>query len=313
VDLTVRVYDELLAGTLLYKQSFSAVPLHSGVYEITLGPTGAASDVPTPPVTTSLATALAGDLVSVGPGRFIEVAVDSNPPLPRSQLLSAAYALRAERAATAAAADSAAIALDVTSLNGLPVEVVSEMYEHFNFDGFGPANTDPLEGIGDVDGDGIANFVDADNDGDGFGDSQEVSLGLGVVTPNVLGVSPTSGPAHSIFDVQVSGTGFQPGMTVQFGSQVFSPFQLTPTAADVTVGPLQPGGALLRATNPNGQISPFSQTFTVSAVAFNASDHLTFDIKGTATTRSAEPTSTPTAPPASGWRRKSTSQWRGTR
>jgi hypothetical protein len=282
VDLTIRVYDALLVGTLLYKQSFSAVPLNVGVFNVTLGPTGAATDVPTPPVTTSLVTALAGDLVSIGADRFIEITVDGDPPLPRSQLLSAAYALRADKAGTATSAETAAIALDTTSINGLPSMVVSEMYEHFNFDGGGPANTDPLEGVGDLDGDGIANFVDTDNDGDTLPDAQEVDLGLGVnlITPNLISLGPSTGLANTVFSVHLTGTSFEPGMSVQFGSEFPTPTNVTATGADVQVGPQPPGVVSVGVTRTNGQVAPFPRLFTFAAVSFTANVHLTFDIQG---------------------------------
>jgi hypothetical protein len=216
VDLVVRIYDELLAGTLLYVQSFAAVPLADGVFSVALGPTGSASDAPANPLTTSLATALSGDLVAIGPGRFVELTVGTEDALPRTQVLAVPAALRAETAGTATSAETAAVALDVASVNGVSPEVLSEIYEHASFDGGGPPNTDPLEGVGDVDGDGIANFMDPDNDGDGMTDAVEQGQGSGVnlITPTITGTSPTSGLANSAFDVQVSGTSFQPGLAV---------------------------------------------------------------------------------------------------
>jgi hypothetical protein len=285
VDLTIRIYDELLAGTLLYKQVFSAVPLADGVFSLSLGPTGASGDTPTPPLTTSLATALAGDLVSIGPDRFVEVTVNAEPALPRSQVLSVPFALRADKAGTATAAETAAIALDVASVNGLPALVVSEMYEHFNFDGGGPPNTDPREGFGDVDGDGIANFVDADNDGDFLGDLQEVQQtdsDMNLVTPVLTGLSPSSGLANSIFSVEIQGTSFQPGMSVQFGAQSPAPFDVTPTSAQVTVGPQPAGQVSVQVTLPNGEDAPTPRSFAFAAPAFDVTDHLTFDVQDTA-------------------------------
>ena len=90
---------------------------------------------------------------------------------------------------TATSAETAAVALDTASVNGLPAEAVSQIYQHFSFDGAGGLpNDDPLEGLGDADGDGVANFLEFDNDADGFTDAQELSFATGVnlVTPNEL-------------------------------------------------------------------------------------------------------------------------------
>jgi hypothetical protein len=109
VDLTLRVYDSASGGTLLYKQSFVGVPLDAGVFTVTLGPTGSATDTPANPLTTDLTTALAGDLSGTGPSRFLQVTVGSEAPLARTQILSAPYAMRAE---SAESADVATTALD---------------------------------------------------------------------------------------------------------------------------------------------------------------------------------------------------------
>jgi hypothetical protein len=42
VDLTIRIFDAPTAGTLVYEQTFAAVPLSKGVFSVKLGPTGAA-------------------------------------------------------------------------------------------------------------------------------------------------------------------------------------------------------------------------------------------------------------------------------
>jgi hypothetical protein len=55
----VRIFDALLRRTLVYRQR--AVPVAHGVFTISLDPTGDANDGSTTPLTTSLATAIAGD------------------------------------------------------------------------------------------------------------------------------------------------------------------------------------------------------------------------------------------------------------
>src|SRR5262245_20520033 len=73
VDLTIRIFDAPSSGTLLYVQDFADVPLADGAFSVMLGPTGRATDSPVDPLTTSLVTALAGDLAATAPGRFVEV------------------------------------------------------------------------------------------------------------------------------------------------------------------------------------------------------------------------------------------------
>jgi DNA-binding FrmR family transcriptional regulator len=72
--------------------------LNDGVFSVQLGPTGEGSDAPTNPLTTDLATALAGDAGITAPVRFLEVTVGGDGALTRTQILSSAYALRATSA-----------------------------------------------------------------------------------------------------------------------------------------------------------------------------------------------------------------------
>jgi hypothetical protein len=112
VDLTVRIYDEGLGGgTLLYLQHFTGVALSAGVFSVEIGPTGASTDTPDDPLTTSLGEALAGDLAATGPQRFLEVTVGSEGALSRTQIMLVPYALRAESAASADTAFTAVTAL----------------------------------------------------------------------------------------------------------------------------------------------------------------------------------------------------------
>ncbi len=120
VDLTLRIYDAAASGTLLYVQDFADVPLVDGAFTLALGPTGRATDAPTDPLTTSLVAALAGDLAATAPGRFVEVTVNTDPPLPRERVLAVPFALRA---ASAASAETAESANSVTHVGGVPPEV----------------------------------------------------------------------------------------------------------------------------------------------------------------------------------------------
>jgi len=258
VDLTARLYDAGSGGTLIFMQSFTGVALDDGHFTVNLGPTGAASDSPTNPLTTNLREALTGDL-GAGAGRFVEITVNAEPPLARVQLMLVPYALRADQAATA---DVALRALDTQAVDGVDGSVVGQLFEAWNFDG-GPPSSDPREGTGDVDGDGQANFVDADNDNDGISDTNEVNGGtnINLVTPTIGSVSPTSGTDSQPTLVTITGTGFLPGLTAKFGAQTFNP-DTSPTSFQVTLAP-QPAGAVpdLLVTNPNGESALRARAF----------------------------------------------------
>lgn len=47
VDLTFRLWDQGSSGTLLYKQDRGNTSLVDGVFTVQIGPTGAATDLPT--------------------------------------------------------------------------------------------------------------------------------------------------------------------------------------------------------------------------------------------------------------------------
>jgi hypothetical protein len=236
VDLTARLYDAASGGTLLFKQSFSSVELSDGHYTLSLSPTGEATDSPANPLTTSLRSALTGDLAA-GPGRFVEITLDTDPPLARVQLVLVPYALQADHAATS---DVATQSLDTQAVAGLDGGVLTELFEHYNDDG-GPPAADPTEGTADVDGDGEMNFVDPDNDNDSRSDSVEVSSGtnINLVTPFTNTVAPNSGPALSVTAVTVTGTGYLPGLTATVGTQSFNP-SVTATSFTLNVGPKPP-------------------------------------------------------------------------
>ena len=221
VDLTLRIYDAVAGGVLVYKQSFPSVTLSDGVFTVQLGPAGEGSDAPANPLTTSLATALGGDTGPTSPLRFLEVTVGSDGPLARTQILSSAYAVRASSAATADTATSAQTADDVANVGGVAAAYVTQFFKYFAADGSDPPNDDPREGLADVDGDGLANFMDPDNDGDGLSDHEELlaNSDINLVSPRITSVSPNKLFFDSSATVVVQGTGFQPGLSVAFGTQ----------------------------------------------------------------------------------------------
>src|SRR5262245_64620424 len=106
-DVTARIYDAASGGTLLFKQSFTGVPEQAQHhFTVNLGPTGAAADSPTNPLTTNLRAALTGDLAAGG-GRFVELTVNADPPLARVALVLVPYAMRADHPTTADVANQA--------------------------------------------------------------------------------------------------------------------------------------------------------------------------------------------------------------
>jgi len=223
VDLDFALFDAATGGTALWSELHADVSVVDGVYDVTLG-----SGTPLTPAL--LAT---GDM-------YLEISVEGETLSPRRQLLAVPYALRAAEA---------------ESLDGLPGAYFTEMLHHFDFDGGSPENLDPQEGLGDTDGDGVANFIDPDNDGDGLSDQLEVSQGsdINVVTPDITGFSPPSALAAFPATLTVNGTTFEPGMSVQFGAETPTPTNLTPTSFDVSVSAVPVGDASVVVTIPNGQ------------------------------------------------------------
>jgi hypothetical protein len=261
-DVTARIYDAASGGTLVYKQTFTNVTETGLHFTIQLGPIGDATDTPANPLTTSLRTALTGDLAA-GAGRFVEVTLDTNPPLARVQLVLVPYAMRADHATTS---DVASNALDTQAVNGLDGVALEALFQVYNDDG-GPPSTDPREGTGDADGDGAVNFVDPDNDNDALTDTQEVTLGteVNLPTPRITDVAPNSGHGDVTTQVTVTGTGFVPGLTAQFGAQSAPVSSVTSTSFLADVGP-HPGPSFpvavdLTVTNANGQFDALGAAF----------------------------------------------------
>jgi hypothetical protein len=265
-DVTARIYDAASGGTLLYKQSFTAVPEEAQhQFTVNLGPTGAATDSPTNPLTTNLRAALTGDLAA-GTSRFVEITVNTDPPLARVALVLVPYAMRADHATTA---DVANQALDTQAVNGTDGAVLTQLLDNFDEDGRGVLlGGDPREGTADPDGDGVMNFIDRDNDNDGLDDVDEVFVGStnpNLVTPFNLFLSPTTGLEGQSTVVTIGGTGFQPGLTAVLGSQTFNPGSVTPTSFSITVGPQPAGAKNLTVTNANGEAAARSNAFTFTA------------------------------------------------
>lgn len=258
VDLTLRIWDAVAGGTLVYKQSFPAVALANGVFTVQLGPSGVGTDTPSNPLTTDLATALAGDAGATAPVRFLEVTVGTDGALARTQILSSAYAVRAS---SAAAADTAT---NATGVGGFSAEYVTQFLTYSQADGGDPPNTDPSEGLADVDGDGRANFVDPDNDNDGLSDVFELSQGsdINLVTPTVTQITPSTGSDATPTPVTVTGTNFQAGLAFTIGSQTPSASSLTPTSFQAIVGPQPAGTVNVSVTLANGQSASLPGAFT---------------------------------------------------
>jgi hypothetical protein len=280
VDLTVRVYDAISGGTLVYKQSFAGVALVDGVFSIVLGPSGLATDTPANPLTTSFETALSGDLAATGASRFLEVTVGASGALPRTQFLSVPYAFQARRA------ESADVAAEAGEFGGLPSEAFAEIYTHFPFDGLEPPNEDPSEGLGDVDGDGIPNFLDKDNDNDlrPDSDANELAGGINLVTPLIQSLVPSTLTTFG-GSVAVSGQFFEPGLAVDLSGEPLVPQNLTATGFEVSVGWHDFSTLSLTVTRLNGQTDSEPLTFQDPpypnhGLSVNASARLTLDAKG---------------------------------
>lgn len=226
VDLDFALFDVDTGGSALWSELHTDVSVVDGVYDVALG-----SITPLTP------TLLAGSSV------YLEITVDGETLTPRRQLLAVPYALRA------AEADAAA------TVGGFSQGYFNQMIQYFAFDGPGPSNLDPREGLADADGDGRANFIDSDNDDDGLTDAVEVSQGsdINLVTPTLTSFAPPSAPAAFPAAVTVNGTNFQAGMTLQFGAESPTPMNVTATSFDVDVSQAPAGDATVLVMLPNGE------------------------------------------------------------
>lgn len=228
VAMTFDLFDALTAGTSLWSESHPSVTVTEGIYHVALGS-----------VTPIDAATLAGGSV------FLEISVDGETLAPRQQLLAVPYAVRAAVAETAES---------VPSIDGVPDEFVSQLFLHTNFDG-GPPNDDPREGFADTDNDGTLNFIDSDNDDDGLTDTVEVAQGsdINAVTPTIGGFAPPTADGFVTTAVTLSGTTFDPGVNVAFGSENPTAYDITPTSLKVDVGPQPPGTVGVTVTHSNGE------------------------------------------------------------
>lgn len=78
--LTISLHDAEIGGSQLYTQTYSAVVVDGGMFDVELGP-------------------LSDELLGQAPALWVQTAVDGEAPLPRRRLLSVAYALHARLAA----------------------------------------------------------------------------------------------------------------------------------------------------------------------------------------------------------------------
>ena len=72
------------------------------------------------------------------------------------------------------------------------------------------------------------------------------------VQPDITSLSPPNAPWTETSTITVLGSGFEPGLTVDFGTESPTPQALTPTQFTVQVGPQAFSTIDVRVTNPNG-------------------------------------------------------------
>lgn len=225
VDLDFALFPGLTGGTAVWSESHLGVSVVDGVYSVALGET----------------TPIDVSILEAGPV-FLEIRVEGETLVPRQQLLSVPYARVAERA---------------QNVGGVQTLFLEQMIEQYDFDGGLPANTDPSEGTGDADGDGVANFLDADNDADGLGDAQEVAAGssINLRTPRLERVTPNSVVTYVPVTLLVEGTHLETIQSARFGPQSATPTDVTPTSFRITVTPdtLSASLPVVIATLANGQ------------------------------------------------------------
>lgn len=249
VDFIFSLYDSLENGLQLWAESQTAIPVNTGIYNVILGSVT--------PLTTDIL-----DSASI----YLEISVNGEILSPRQRLLAVPYALKA---------------LESENVGGVSNVFIQQLFQNVNYDGQSLANDDPLQGVVDTDADGLANFIDPDNDGDGINDDAEITnnTGVNLVTPIISAISgPTSvdgASAHAGVPsvVTITGTGFIAGLTVEIGTETPIAENLTSTSFDVTVGEGQGAGpASVTVTNPNGEMVTSSMNFY---------EHIAFITSGT--------------------------------
>lgn len=236
INFNFSLFDNATGGTQLWSESQPGVTVSAGIYTVVLG-----SVVP-----------LTTETLSNG-AVYLEVSVGGEILLPRKRLLAVPYALKAE---------------DAENIAGIPGGFIEQLYQHIDYDGQSIANNDPREGVADVDGDGLANFIDPDNDGDGFVDNVEVSNGTGVnlITPLISSIAnevgSATGRAGEAKIMTITGSGFLAGLTIQVGAENPTPQNLTSTSFEITVGMGQSeGNTAVTVTNPNAEVATSSMYF----------------------------------------------------
>lgn len=230
VDFNFTLFDAVTGGAQLWSESQTGVPVTDSMYTVALGSVT--------PISTGI---LNGGTV------YLEVSVGGEILSPRQRLLAVPYALNAEQA---------------NNVAGISGVFIQQLFLNKDWDGQSIANDDPLEGFLDVDGDGLANFMDPDNDNDGFTDDQEVVNGTSVnlVTPTISATTPGAAGYPTL--ETVTGSGFLAGLAVQVGTENPTPQSLTSTSFDITVGAAQvPGSVAITVTNPNAEIATGLMTF----------------------------------------------------
>lgn len=241
VDLDFDLFDVATGGTSVWSESHTAVDVLDGVYDVVLGSTA--------PITPALVS---------GGALWLEVTVDGETLSPRQRLLAVPYAVRADTAENA------------ENVGGVSNLFITELYQHFNADGGGPANDDPSEGVADTDGDGIANFIDPDNDDDGISDATESAQGsdINLVTPTITLIAPSTVDGALTTRVSVNGTNFEAGMAATFGSETPTLLGLTPTFFEFDIGPAAvSSGAAVTLANGQSALASFEIVSTVPMIA----------------------------------------------
>lgn len=232
VAMAFELFDAAANGTSLWTEAHPVVTVTDGVYSVALG-----SSTPLTP-----AVLASGNV-------FLEVSVGGEVLTPRQQLLAVPYALRAT---------------DTDNVDGLSSTALTQIYAHVDLDGGLPPNDDPREGLGDSDGDGLANFVDPDNDDDGISDAAEVAGGsdINVITPIANGTSPGSAPSGVATLVSVLGANFDASAQVVFGSQTPAVTFIDAGTLEVQVGPQGDGPVDVEVSLANGETATASQVFS---------------------------------------------------
>jgi hypothetical protein len=239
VTLQLELFSAASGGSALWTETHSSVSVTDGVYDVVLG-----SQTPLTPA-----------LFSASP-RYLQVTIDGQVLSPRREFVAVPFALHAESA---------------NNVGGVSAAFVEQSFQYGDFDGNTLPNAHPAEGLADADGDGVANFVDADNDADGLSDPGELAQGSdpNLVTPTIVSFNPTTMREQTTGTVTVTGTNFdEPGLAVVFGTQTPTPSNVTPTSFQVSVGPQAVGTASVVVSLGNGESVQTSYVFRRAVTAF---------------------------------------------